>query len=271
MGSGIRRVEAYVGLDSYRYLAKERALLAGLSSSLKVPSEEVPARVEALVERLKVAEKELEQTKAKAVLASAGEYVAKAKRIGSVLVIAEPAPAGVGGNDLRSLVTDIKGRLGSEPAVVALLGDVDGKVPFVVASSKAAQGLGVKAGELVASFGPKIGGRGGGKPDMAQGSGSTPQESRRRSMRSGTESESWRAAADGGGYAAGSRSPRHRRPWSRAAHRHRRRQRSHRRRVQRPRRHPRDTGGNGSTLEGAWARRAGYPAHYRHRVRIRGR
>jgi len=172
VGSGIRRVEAYVGLDSYRYLAKERALLAGLSSSLKVPSEEVPARVEALVERLKVAEKELEQTKAKAVLASAGEYVAKAKRIGSVLVIAEPAPAGVGGNDLRSLVTDIKGRLGSEPAVVALLGDVDGKVPFVVASSKAAQGLGVKAGELVASFGPKIGGRGGGKPDMAQGSGS---------------------------------------------------------------------------------------------------
>ena len=97
VGSGIRRVEAYVGLDSYRYLAKERALLAGLSSSLKVPSEEVPARVEALVERLKVAEKELEQTKAKAVLASAGEYVAKAKRIGSVLVIAEPAPAGVGG------------------------------------------------------------------------------------------------------------------------------------------------------------------------------
>ncbi|MDI9900880.1 alanine--tRNA ligase [Rhodococcus sp. IEGM 1409] len=172
VGSGIRRVEAYVGLDSYRYLAKERALLAGLSSSLKVPSEEVPARVEALVERLKVAEKELEQTKAKAVLASAGEYVAKAKRIGSVLVIAEPAPAGVGGNDLRSLVTDIKGRLGSEPAVVALLGDVEGKVPFVVASSKAAQGLGVKAGELVASFGPKIGGRGGGKPDMAQGSGS---------------------------------------------------------------------------------------------------
>ena len=45
VGSGVRRVEAYVGLDSYRHLAKERALLAGLSSSLKVPSEEVPARV----------------------------------------------------------------------------------------------------------------------------------------------------------------------------------------------------------------------------------
>ncbi|MGC0363966.1 alanyl-tRNA synthetase [Rhodococcus sp. 27YEA15] len=172
VGSGIRRVEAYVGLDSYRYLAKERALMAGLSSSLKVPSEEVPARVEALVERLKVAEKELEQTKAKAVLAAAGDFVAKATRIGGVLVIAEPAPAGVGGNDLRALVTDVKGRLGTEPAVVSLLGDVDGKVPFVVAVSKAAQALGIKAGDLVGSFGPKIGGRGGGKPDMAQGSGS---------------------------------------------------------------------------------------------------
>ena len=52
VGSGVRRVEAYVGLDSFRHLAKERALMAGLASSLKVPSEEVPARVANLVERL---------------------------------------------------------------------------------------------------------------------------------------------------------------------------------------------------------------------------
>ncbi|NLE81006.1 MAG: alanine--tRNA ligase [Rhodococcus sp.] len=174
VGSGVRRVEAYVGLDSYRYLAKERALLAGLSSSLKVPSEEVPARVEALVERLKVAEKELEQSKAQAVLAAAGSFVDKAHRVGPVQLVAEPAPAGTGGNDLRALVQDVRGRFGSQPAVVVLLGDVDGKVPFVVAANKAAQEAGVKAGELVASFGPAIGGRGGGKADMAQGSGSDP-------------------------------------------------------------------------------------------------
>ncbi|MDI9951869.1 alanine--tRNA ligase [Rhodococcus sp. IEGM 1305] len=172
VGSGVRRVEAYVGLDSYRYLAKERALLAGLSSSLKVPSEEVPARVEALVERLRVAEKELEQTRAQAVLAAAGTFVDKAQRVGPVLLVADAAPAGVGGNDLRGLVTDIRGRFGTQPAVVALLGDVDGKVPFVVAVNKAAQELGLAAGDLVKGFGPKIGGRGGGKADMAQGSGS---------------------------------------------------------------------------------------------------
>ena len=63
VGSGVRRVEAYVGLDSFRHLAKERALMAGLASSLKVPSDEVPARVANLVDRLKAAEKELERAR----------------------------------------------------------------------------------------------------------------------------------------------------------------------------------------------------------------
>ncbi|MDJ0471804.1 alanine--tRNA ligase [Rhodococcoides fascians] len=172
VGSGVRRVEAFVGLDSYRYLAKERALLAGVASSLKVPSEEVPARIENLVERLRVAEKELESVKAAAVLASAGEYVGKAERFGDVRAVVAQAPDGVGGNDLRTLATDIRGRLGTDPAVVVLFGTVGGKVPFVVSVNKAAQETGIAAGELVASFGPSIGGRGGGKPELAQGSGS---------------------------------------------------------------------------------------------------
>ncbi|NNH71583.1 alanine--tRNA ligase [Nocardia uniformis] len=174
VGSGVRRVEAFVGLDSYKYLAKERALLAGVASSLKVPSEEVPARVEQLVERLKIAEKELERTKMAAVLSSAGKFVDTAQRIGEVLLVAEAAPEGVGAGDLRTLVTDIKGRFGTQPAIVVLLGNADGKVPFVVAVTKAAQDLGIKAGDLVGAFGPSIAGRGGGKPEMAQGAGSDP-------------------------------------------------------------------------------------------------
>ena len=174
VGSGVRRVEAFVGLDSYKYLAKERALLAGVASSLKVPSDEVPGRVEQLVERLKTAEKELERTKAAAVLAQAGSYVEQAQRVGRVLLVAAAAPKGVGAGDLRTLATDIRGRFGSEPAVVVLLGNVDGKVPFVVAVNKPAQELGVRAGDLVGSFGPSIAGRGGGKPEMAQGAGTDP-------------------------------------------------------------------------------------------------
>ncbi|MBF6332108.1 alanine--tRNA ligase [Nocardia transvalensis] len=174
VGSGVRRVEAFVGLDSYKYLAKERALLAGVASALKVPTEEVPTRVEQLVERLKVAEKELERTKLAAVLSSAGQYVEQAQRVGRVLLVAAAAPEGVGGGDLRTLATDIRGRFGSEPAVVVLLGNADGKVPFVVTVNKPAQELGFKAGDLVGSFGPSIAGRGGGKPEMAQGAGSDP-------------------------------------------------------------------------------------------------
>ncbi|WP_079499239.1 alanine--tRNA ligase, partial [Mycobacteroides abscessus] len=120
VGSGVRRVEAYVGLDAVRYLSKERALMAALSSSLKVPSEEVPGRVATLVERLKVAEKELEQTRLASVKASIATLVDNAERIGSVTVVAHRLPDGTGAGDLRSLVGDIRGRLGSDPAVVAL-------------------------------------------------------------------------------------------------------------------------------------------------------
>ncbi|WP_306371972.1 DHHA1 domain-containing protein, partial [Nocardia sp. CC216A] len=62
----------------------------------------------------------------------------------------------------------------TQPAVVVLLGNADGKVPFVVAVTKAAQELGIKAGDLVGSFGPSIAGRGGGKADIAYGAGTDP-------------------------------------------------------------------------------------------------
>jgi alanyl-tRNA synthetase len=175
VGSGVRRVEAYVGLDSYRYLAKERALLAGLASSLKVQSTaEVPARVEQLVERLRSAEKELDKVKASAASGQAAGLADKARRAGRVMLVAEPVPAGLAGNDLRTLAGDVRGRFAAEPAVVVLLGEAEGKVPFVVAVNKAARDIGIKAGELVGSFGPAISGRGGGKPEMAQGAGSDP-------------------------------------------------------------------------------------------------
>ncbi|MCE5289067.1 MAG: alanine--tRNA ligase [Nocardiaceae bacterium] len=170
VGSGVRRVEAYVGLDSYKHLAKERALLAGIASSLRVPSNEVPGRVEQIVTRLKAAEKEVERLKAQAVLSSAGSLANGATTAGRFRVVAAKVP-GVSANDLRTLAGDIKGRLGSEPAVVALFGDVDDKVPFLVVVNVAGQDAGARAGDLVKSFAPKIGGRGGGKADSAQGAG----------------------------------------------------------------------------------------------------
>ncbi|WP_078277937.1 alanine--tRNA ligase [Mycobacteroides franklinii] len=174
VGSGVRRVEAYVGLDAFRYLSKERALMAALSSSLKVPSEEVPGRVATLVERLKVAEKELEQTRLASVKASIATLVANAERIGDTTVVAHRLPDGTSAGDLRSLVGDIRGRLGSGPAVVALIAAGDGSVPFVVSVNQAAQDAGLRANDLVGAIGQAVDGRGGGKPDTAQGSGKNP-------------------------------------------------------------------------------------------------
>jgi alanyl-tRNA synthetase len=172
VGSGVRRVEAYVGLDSFRYLAKERALLAGLASSLKVPSEEVPARVATLVERLRAAEKELDRLRLASARAAAVNAAAGAELIGKVKVVAQRMAGAVSAADLRSLVGDIRGRLGSEPAVVALIAEgEDDAVPYVVAANPAAQDLGLRANELVKPLGTVVNGRGGGKADLAQGSG----------------------------------------------------------------------------------------------------
>jgi alanyl-tRNA synthetase len=174
VGSGIRRLEAYVGIDAFRHLAAERAMVAELASLLKVPAAEVPGRVENLVERLRVAEKELEKVRAAAVLASAGTLAAGADDVHGTALVAATAPAGVSAGDLRALATDVRGRLGGRPAVVALFGPSDDAVSFVVATTPAAVDRGLRAGDLVKSFLSDIEGRGGGKPDLAQGGGSRP-------------------------------------------------------------------------------------------------
>ncbi|BBY84080.1 alanine--tRNA ligase [Mycolicibacterium pulveris] len=182
VGSGVRRVEAYVGLDSYRHLAKERALMAGLASTLKVPSEEVPARVANLVERLRAAEKELDRMRLANAKAAAANAAAGAELIGKVRVVAQRMAAGMSAADLRTLAGDIRGKLGSDPAVVALIAAPgersDGKsggdndtVPFVVAVNQAAQDLGLRANDLVKTLAAPVEGRGGGKADLAQGAG----------------------------------------------------------------------------------------------------
>lgn len=172
VGSGVRRVEAYVGLDSFRHLARERALMAGLASSLKVPSEEVPARVANLVDRLRAAEKELDRMRLANARAAAANAAAGAEMVGKVRVVAQRMAGGMSAADLRTLVGDIRGKLGSEPAVVALIAEGDDDtVPYVVAVNPAAQDLGLNANELVKQLGASVNGRGGGKADLAQGSG----------------------------------------------------------------------------------------------------
>jgi alanyl-tRNA synthetase len=174
IGSGVRRVEALVGLDAFRHLSKEHLLVSTLADQLKTRPEDLPERVGTLVERLRNAERDLEKVRADAVLSSAADLAAGAEDVGGVALVAVSAPDGIAGNDLRALASDVRTRLGSRPGVVALFSADGAKVSFVVATTSAARDRGLAAGKLVPSFAPAVGGRGGGKPDLAQGGGTEP-------------------------------------------------------------------------------------------------
>jgi alanyl-tRNA synthetase len=174
IGSGVRRVEALVGLDAFRHLSKEHLLVSTLADQLKARPEELPERINGLVERLRTAERDLEKVRADAVLSSAGALVEGADDVDGVALVAVAAPDGVAGNDLRALASDVRGRLGSRPGVVALFSADGDKVSFVVATTSAARDRGLAAGKLIPAFAPAVGGRGGGKPDLAQGGGTNP-------------------------------------------------------------------------------------------------
>ena len=174
IGSGVRRVEALVGLDAYRFLAREHVLVSQLAEQFKARPEELPERIGQTVEKLRAAEKELERLRGAQLLSSAGTLADQAEDVGGVALVAAALPDGVGGNDLRTLANDVRNRLGGRPGVVALFSADAGKVSFVVATTAAARDRGIAAGKLVPAFGPAIGGRGGGKPDMAQGGGTDP-------------------------------------------------------------------------------------------------
>ena len=172
IGSGARRIEAYSGLDSFAYLSRERALAAGLATALKAPSEELPDRIAALTDKLKEAEKEIAQLRRQQLLARSSEYLGAARDIHGVKVVTAKLPEGTAAGDLRTIAMDLKSRLGNQAGVVILAAPgADNKVPFVVGATKEAVARGVASGHLVGVFGSHVGGRGGGKPDMAQGSG----------------------------------------------------------------------------------------------------
>jgi alanyl-tRNA synthetase len=174
IGSGVRRVEALVGGDAYRFLAREHVLVAQLSEALKVRPEELPERINSLVEKLRAAEKEIEKVRLSQLLAGGADLAARAEDVGGVRVVAHRVD-GAGGGDVRTLALDVRGRLpAGEPGAVVIVGSESGKVSVVAALNDAARQRGLSVNELVRAVGPMVGGRGGGKDDVAQGGGSDP-------------------------------------------------------------------------------------------------
>ncbi len=175
VGAGLRRIEAFAGLDATRFMATERALVTSLSDLVKVPPAQLRDRIEEMMTRLRQLERELERSRAAQVLQQGGELAQQASDVGGVTVVAAQVP-GVSAGDLRTLALDVRGRIESArpSAVVLASSSADERLLFVATLNRAAVSAGHSAGELVKAMSQAVGGRGGGKPDLAQGAGGKP-------------------------------------------------------------------------------------------------
>ena len=176
IGAGVRRVEALVGVDAYKFLAREHILLNSLTEIVKgSKTEELPERISDLMNRIKEIEKELATVRSAQAMGQISDLAQSAIDINGISTVATVLADGVTGDDLRKIALDLRNR--AEKSVIALISANDGKPVLVVAVSDAARALGMKAGALVKTGSTILGGGGGGKDDFAQGGGSDSSKS----------------------------------------------------------------------------------------------
>ena len=176
IGAGVRRVEALVGVDAYKFLAREHILLNSLTELIKgARTEELPERISDLLNKMKDIEKELAAVRSSQALSQVGDLAKTAKVVNGISYISSVMADGVSGDDLRKIALDLRER--EAKSVVALISANDGKPVLVVATSEAARTGGAKAGALVKIGSTVLGGGGGGKDDFAQGGGTDATKS----------------------------------------------------------------------------------------------
>jgi alanyl-tRNA synthetase len=172
IGAGVRRVEALVGADAYRFLAREHVLLAQLSEIVKARPDELPERVEGILTRLKDAEREIAKVRSASLVANIDGVLGVPQDVGAVRMWTFVAPEGTDAAGLRELVTHGRERAPRDVASVVLGAAVSaGKVALVAATNEAGRMAGQSANRILQAALGVLGGRGGGKDDMAQGGG----------------------------------------------------------------------------------------------------
>ena len=172
IGSGVRRVEALVGMDAFRFLARENVLVSQLTEQLKTPREELPERIAGLVSRLRDAERDLQRLQSSQLLGAGSELASGAEDVGGAAFVGHQVPDGTAADGIRKLAVDLRGRLPAErPGVVVVAGIPADRPTVVVAVNDAGRKAGLAAGALVLPAARVLGGRGGGKDDIAQGGG----------------------------------------------------------------------------------------------------
>jgi len=167
IASGVRRIEAVTGTGALAWIADTEERLREAAATVKGSRDNMLDKLAALVERSRQLEKEVDQLKAKAASAAGSDLAAAAQQIGGRTVLVQRVD-GQDGKGLMALVDQLKNKLGS--AAILLGGESDGKVVLVAGVTKdlASQ---LKAGDWIRTTAQAVGGKGGGRPDMAQGGG----------------------------------------------------------------------------------------------------
>ncbi len=167
VSSGVRRIEAVTGQGALDYVAHEEAQLAEAAALLGGNVGEVVDKIRQLAERQKKLDRELESLKAKQAAGATSDLSSSAVEVNGVKILAARLE-GLDAKALREAIDRLKQQLGD--AVIVLAGTQDGKAALVAGVNGSATGK-VKAGELLSHIAGQIGGKGGGRPDLAQGGG----------------------------------------------------------------------------------------------------
>jgi alanyl-tRNA synthetase len=167
VSSGVRRIEAVTGQGALDYVAHEEAQLTEAAALLGGSATDVVEKIRQLGERQKKLERELEQLKAKQAAGATSDLGGSAVEVKGVKILAARLE-GFDAKALRDAIDRLKQQLGD--AVIVLAGTQDGKAALVAGVNGSAMGK-VKAGELLSHLASQIGGKGGGRPDLAQGGG----------------------------------------------------------------------------------------------------
>ena len=171
VAAGIRRVEAITGENALRYAQEQERRVQGMSALLKVQPDEVAERVAGILDNVRALEKELARLKSKLAASQGDELVNQAVEVGGLKVLAALLE-GADVPTLRDTMDKLKDKLKSAAIVLASVSE--GKVSLI-AGVTADHTAKVKAGELVNFVAQQVGGKGGGRPDMAQAGGTQPE------------------------------------------------------------------------------------------------
>ena len=170
VASGVRRIEAITGPGALAYLYERENKLREAAEMLRASPEEVPRKVEQLIQRLKGLERELDQLRGKLAAGGSKDLAAEAKEVKGIKVLAARLD-GVDAKGLREAMDRLKDKLA--PAAIVLAAVADNKVSLIAGVTKDLAGR-LHAGELVNQVAVRVGGKGGGRPDMAQAGGTDP-------------------------------------------------------------------------------------------------